>query len=144
MVIYGIRARGGANCYKLGISGSEKVLSMHNREVKEARMLLCSQTRVGSGALVRDVIDEKRTWNISFRALPERDEMTVDGGMGGKSLRELLTASLENALVFQRPTEDGLLLSYNVMFDPGSYEETVVSRRGTNWKYDVKFTLVEI
>ncbi|MFC1999138.1 hypothetical protein ACFLXE_00080 [Chloroflexota bacterium] len=144
MAIYGVRARGGANCYKLGVSGSEKILSMHNRDIKEKPIILCAQKRVGDGSLVRDVIDEKRSWDISFRSLPERDEMTVDGGMGAKSLRTLITTSLTNVLVFQRPTEDGLLTSYSVMIDPGSFEERVASRRGTNWKYDVKVSLVEI
>ena len=143
-VCFGVRARGGSKDYRLGPSGSEKAISMHNREIQSQKLVLCTQTRIGGGSLVRDVIAEKQSWSFSFKALPYRDEMTVDGGMGCNSLRDMVTASLINALVLKVPTEDGLELTYNVMIDPESFAETVVSRRGTNWKYDVKFVVTEI
>jgi hypothetical protein len=141
---YGIRARGSGKCYKVGLSGSEKNISMHNRSITERVVLLCSETRIASGSLVRDVIDEKREWEFSFRALPNRDENTVDGGMGVQSWRDLVYAAMSNTLVLKKPTEEGTELAYTVMIKPDSYEEAVRSRRGNNWLSDIKISLVEV
>jgi hypothetical protein len=143
-ICYGVRAVGAADDYKLGVAGSEAMISTHNRQVKTQPMILCAQTRTGSGTLVRDVIGEKQSWKFSFRSLPNRDEMTVDGGMGCKSLRELFTANLTSLLVLKVPTEDGAELTYNVVIDPTSFMETVISRMGDNWKSDIEFTLIEV
>lgn len=131
--------------FRLGVGISSDILSAHNRSVACSRRILSRESRVGNGALVRDVIGVKREWDFEFKQLPHSSIKTIDGGMGVEALRSLFDDIATGTLTLVCPEQEAADSVHSVLFKADSYEEVLRSRRATaNWKSDVKFSLVEL
>jgi hypothetical protein len=129
-----------ANEYYLGESGSEEMLSSISLVVETGHEVLKSETRLASGALVRDVIARKRRWEFTWEFLPGDDTDVEDSGLGRDSLKDLFDTGGE--LVLKVPLETGGTDDVDVLFE-GEFSERRI-RVSPYFAWEVGFSLVEI
>lgn len=132
--------------YKLGVAGSEVLLSGNDCELDVAHEVFGREARMADGSLKRDIIAVKRTWTFRYSYLPGKQRYVHDGGMGRDEIRALfvsLSATSGHSLVV--PTEDGVAESVTVQFVPNSWKEKLIQREGPRGTvYELAFALTEV
>jgi len=126
--------------YLLGATGSEKKVSNLTLKLTESSKWIGSETRLASGALVRDNVVKKRTWKLAWKWLPGRTTLVTDGGLGRDDLRALFDAG--SAVNFILPKDGAAVETVSVLFGMAFNEELMQSR--PIWKWNVSFELNEV
>ena len=132
--------------YKLGVSGSEALLSGNDCDLSISHEVFGREARMADGSLKRDIIAVKRTWTFHYSYLPGKQSNVHDGGMGRDELRALfVTPVMYTGHSLVVPTEGGAAESVTVQFVVNSWKEKLLLRE--SWcgtVYDLSFALVEV
>ncbi len=132
--------------YKLGVAGSEVLLSGNDCELDVSHEMFGREARMADGSLKRDLIEVKRTWSFRYSYLPGKQRNVHDGGMGRDELRALYASKvMYSGHTLVVPTEDGVAESVTVQFVMNSWKEKLIQREGPRGTvYSLSFALVEM
>lgn len=131
--------------YSLGIAGSEVRLEPCECLLSMGQEQFCRELRTAQGALRRDVIAVKRSWDLTWKWLPGRKSRTFHGGLGRDDLAALYASTANTPPVplhFHLPDKGGE--GAEVLFVPGSWREKLLQRGPQGAVWECRFTLVEI
>lgn len=117
-------------------------LSDHNRsEVDQSFERIESRVRTARGRMRKSYVADKRSFTISWDALPEKDADTIDGRWGAKSLIDFYKSTPGAFTLELVDSDDNYSESYTVVFTDFSYS---IVHRFDNYYYNLSLGLEEV
>lgn len=124
------------------LSWNGNAVTDHNRsELGVGVNRIEDSKRMANGTMRKYVIADKRTFDVSWTDLPDKDTATVDGFWGGRSIENFYNANA-GQFTLRITNHDSTFTEYTVVFTDFN---KLIKKRGESFEmWDVSLTMEEV